>query len=386
MVQKKISKQPTILFPIGSFYPAQSGGPNNTIYWITRSLKNNGLHPIIITTDDGIKPEHNINLNQWKDSYYGNVIYNKTLMHYFPYRAFINSWKHLKEAEVVHLTAIFYPLSWMIAITNTIFFKKKIIWSLRGELDDNALVYSAWKKKPILLFIRLFLKNKVTFHSTCDVETQDIKNNFGNEVSIIQIPNYLELPNLVSVKKEKYLLYLGRIHPIKAIENLIEAINLSQNFKNQEFKLKIAGNYNNPYGKELIALIKKLKLENKVEFVGHIEGNKKQELLAKAYYLVMPSHTENFGNVVVEALAQKTPVIASKGTPWNILETRKAGYWVDNDVQSLVKIIDNVLSQDRKSYDDMSVNALKLAKEEFDIERNIYEWINSYQQIANGTK
>lgn len=375
-----------ILYPIGSFYPSQSGGPNNTIYWITKALKENNVQPTIVSTNDGIESKHNLQLNTWYDKIYGKVIYNKTLIHYLPISTFITTLRQLRKNEIIHLTAIFYPLSWTTAIMNTLFFKKKIVWSPRGELDPQALVYSTWKKKPVLFFVKLFLKNKVTFHSTCDEETQYIKNHFGSDVSIIQIPNYLDLPELLKASKKKYILYLGRIHPKKAIENLIQAIKKSEKFQKENFKLKIVGNHHNKYGEELINLSKQLHLEEKVEFLGHIDGESKERILAEAYCLVMPSHTENFGNVAVEALAQKTPVIASKGTPWKILEDKNAGFWVDNSPESLETSIDKIMSLDLEEYEKLSKSAYDLAISEFDIKNKIVEWINFYQKLTNETK
>ena len=64
-----------------------------------------------------------------------------------------------------------------------------------------------------------------------------------------------------------------------------------------------------------------------MSFIGNVLERRKSSLL-RGKCLVMPSHTENFGIVAVEAMAQGTPVIASKNTPWEIIEKRKAGFWV----------------------------------------------------------
>ena len=49
----------------------------------------------------------------------------------------------------------------------------------------------------------------------------------------------------------------------------------------------------------------------------------------------MPSHTENFGLVAAEALLQNHPVIASKNTPWEVLETEQAGFHIVNTPQAI---------------------------------------------------
>ena len=70
-----------------------------------------------------------------------------------------------------------------------------------------------------------------------------------------------------------------------------------------------------------------------------MEGEEKYKLYANAYFSILVSHSENFGNVVIEALSQGTPVIASKGTPWEQL-AEKAGFWIDNDENSIACCID----------------------------------------------
>ena len=57
----------------------------------------------------------------------------------------------------------------------------------------------------------------------------------------------------------------------------------------------------------------------------------------------MPSHTENFGLVAAEALFQNTPVIASKNTPWEVLETEQAGFHVVNTPQAISKAVITIL-------------------------------------------
>lgn len=350
---------------------------------MTHALTASGHHPIIVTTNDGITSAHDIQLNKWLGTSYGKVFYQSTRIHYLPIRALFRSLCYLNKVDVIHLTAIFYPLSWSIALINIFFHRKPVIWSPRGELDPDALKFSSLKKKPILWLLKTMLLRKTVFHSTSEQESKYIKKQFGNHAKIVEVPNYMELPVLLSTKKEKYLLYIGRIHPKKAIENLLKGCALSNQFKESEFVLKIAGAYNNKYGQYLKQLTHELGLQEKVIFLGHIEGIMKQTLLGKAYFSFMPSHTENFGNVVVEALAQKTPVVASTGTPWNILEERNAGFYRPNDPESLARIIDQILQLSNKTYIKYADNALKLAQQEFSIDNNINTWIKVYTNLAN---
>jgi len=371
-----------ILFPLGSFYPAQSGGPNNTIYWMTEALTQQNIGICVVTTDLDILKSHNVKLNKWVSSNTGKVIYCKTLIHYFPVKFLYESILKLKEVDIVHLTGVFYPPSLIIYLINKMFYKRKVVWSPRGELATEALVYGSWFKPFYLKLIKKILTNDLYFHTTSDEETTLVLNHFKNE-KIIQLPNYLK-PNKKIEPNDKfdYLLFIGRISPKKAIENLIKAIHISLVFKEKNMKLIIAGDNKNNYGDDLRKLCESLNLLNHVEFIGHVEKQTKDSLYANAYVTVMPSHNENFGNVVVESLNQGTPVIASTGTPWQILQKYKAGYWISNSPEKLAENLDDVLTLSKQEYNLMRLNSVKLMSKEFDIKNKVKNWIEFYNIIT----
>lgn len=372
----------TLLYPIGSFFPSQTGGPNNSLYWMTKALIKYGRIKVIVVTSNEGQDKIKIEFNKWLETDYGNVIYNTERIHYLPLKLIFRALKNTLKADAIHLTSIFYPPSWITA-TWAILNNRKVIWSPRGELDPKALVYSPNQKRVVLWFINKMLAKKVTFHVTCHAEELYVKEQFGQGIQVVTLPNFMEVPELMNKKKTNTFLYIGRIHPKKAIENLIKALKNSKEFLGSNFLFKIAGNYNNDYGQELIKLVNELELTEKIQFLGHIDGPQKQELLASAYFSFMPSHTENFGNVVVEALAQKTPVVASTGTPWGILEKRKAGFWINNSVDNLTKIIDKILNLQESDYNSMSDAAYNLALDEFDISKNVDKWVKVYQKILH---
>jgi len=370
-----------ILFPIGAFYPAQSGGPNNTIAWITEALTNNNIDVFIVTTDLDILSNHKIIFNKWISSELGKIIYCKTLVHYLPFKLIYESVCKFKHVDIIHLTGVFYPPSLILYLINKIFFKKKIVWSPRGELAEEALIYSSFIKKIYLFIINFFINDKFFFHTTSKEETFITKERF-NHNRIIQIPNYLKPTKSVKrSSKKSYLLFIGRISPKKAIENLIEALNISKFFKEKEMKLIIAGNYHNKYGDSLKKLCLKLCLDKNIDFIGHVEGKQKDILYANAFFTIMPSHNENFGNVVVESLSQSTPVIASTGTPWEILEVNNAGYWISNEPKVIAEKIDYVLCMTNNKYLSMRANSYKLMNEDFNIKHNIKNWIKFYNTL-----
>lgn len=369
-----------IFFPLEVFYPSQAGGPANTIYWFTKNLIKYGFNISIVATDKGIQDD--VLLDKWLVTDEIKTIYVKTRFLNFPLKQTIISLFHFHKADIVHLSSFFYPAVFITAFAARVL-RKKIAWSARGELDTQALNHSKWRKKPVLWCIKTFIGQYPVFHSTCPEETIYIKNVFGVNSKVVEIPNYIEVPVAVERDAKQYILYIGRIHPKKAIDNLIRAVNISEKFKNSDYVLKIAGKGKPEFESDLQELVAVLKLSNKIEFVGQIEGEEKQQFLADAFWTIMPSHTENFGIVVLESLAQSTPVIASKGSPWQILENEKIGFWTENSPENLAKIIDKILDMSSNEYESYRKKSRKIVERKFDVEENINVWVDFYNNLQH---
>lgn len=370
-----------IFFPLGAFYPSQIGGPCNTLYWHCSSLKNNNVQPSIITTTVGIKDK--ISANEWLELNCGKVFYGTEGITSLKTRRRLSN--EISTADLLHLNSLFSPFSIYSFLYRSLFQQnKKIIWSVRGELNENALKFSSWKKKPLLILYKLLNKN-IVYHSTSPQETEGIQKLFP-ENKIVEMPNLIAPAERLDLAITQNLLYVGRIHPIKSLHKLIQGLALSEVFMKSASKLLIVGKQedrHNSYKEELVSLVNKLNLKDKVIFKGHLEGVEKEEAYASSYALILASETENFGNVVVEALNQGTPVIASKGTPWQILEKYNAGLHVSNDPEILSKAIDYLLLLDQEKYQQMRINSCKLVDENFKVDSQIYKWIDIYKSLLN---
>lgn len=367
-----------IFFPLEVFYPSQAGGPANSIYWLAKGLVKEGLEPIIVASDKGIEAGHP--LNRWIENEAGRVIHVKTRSLTFPVGQTIRSLLNFHRADIVHISSFFYPTAFITAFAARVL-GKKIIWSARGELDTPALEHSKSRKSPVLWTIKKFIGRYPVFHSTCDEETAYIKLAFGDTACIVQIPNFIEIPPVVERNPGKYILFLGRVAWKKGIQNLINAIAMSDAFLRSEYVLKIAGTGAPAYVAELQDLVAKHRLEKKVEFIGQVEGEAKQRLLADAFWTIMPSLTENFGLVVLESLAQNTPVIASKGSPWESLETERLGFWVDNSPEELADVLKRIVEMDETEYADYRSRGRSFVERNFDIRQNIDKWIQTYETL-----
>ncbi|MGS2721768.1 glycosyltransferase family 4 protein [Paraglaciecola aestuariivivens] len=117
-------------------------------------------------------------------------------------------------------------------------------------------------------------------------------------------PEYLNSP---------YLLYVGAIHPRKNVKRLIQAFGLLKKNNKIPHKLMIAGakRWGND---EIDGLIKKLQLDDEVQFLGRVSDELLNKLYKNCSAFVYPSIYEGFGLPVIEAMAQGAPVVTSLGS------------------------------------------------------------------------
>ncbi|QKZ12676.1 glycosyltransferase [Spirosoma sp. KUDC1026] len=361
------------------FYPAQKGGPSNSIYWQSKALTRAGYQVTVVATSQD-QPT-STPLNRWVTLDCGRVIYTRNPHFYLPLRHLWYGWRTIRQVDVVHVNSLFYPSS-LVFVWLAKLVRKRIVWTPHGELSPVALRFSPWRKRVVLSLIRRVCQG-VTFHATSAEEVAQIRQQLGPTVTVRAVTNMMELPEPVgaidvSHKIHPYLLFIGRLHPIKAIDRLIDAVAQSELFWASDYQLIIAGQDINGYRQRLIEQVQQRGLMDRVLFIGEVEGARKEMLYARAQVTILPSHSENFGNVVMESLAQGTPVIASTGTPWQLLETEQVGNWVVNDPETLGKTIDTYLTMPDDQYRAYRNRAHALAHQRFDIMANVAQWQTLY--------
>ena len=93
----------------------------------------------------------------------------------------------------------------------------------------------------------------------------------------------------------------------------------------------------------------------RVSFLGPFYGAEKDNLYHSADLYVLPTHTENFGMTVAEALAHGLPAIVTKGAPWPGLETHDCGWWIDIGVEPLVECLKKAMSSSSEYLSEMGL-------------------------------
>lgn len=227
----------------------------------------------------------------------------------------------------------------------------KLVFSPRGSLSPWALSVSKWKKSIAWwgLGQRLTLKRAACFHATAESEYEDIRR-LGFRQPVAIIPNGIEIPappppGGLRRGDRRTLLFMSRVNPKKGIDTLLNAWGpLAARYP--AWDLAIVGPSDPPgYLEEMQALAARLGLA-RVRFPGPLYGAAKSESLWNADLFVLPTHSENFGLVVGEALAHSRPVITTREAPWAGLETERCGWWIEDSLAALSAALDEAMSLD----------------------------------------
>jgi glycosyltransferase involved in cell wall biosynthesis len=228
--------------------------------------------------------------------------------------------------------------------------------SPRGMLGQEALRFSRFRKLAFWYALQgSALRSATCFHATSEQEYRDVRA-AGLHQPVAIVPNGIDLPPQGAIVKAadgpKTALFLGRIHPKKGIDTLVEVWSrLEDRFP--DWHLKIVGPVaNNDYAKKLQRVINAKGLA-RARLAGPLYGASKSEAYTAADLFILPTLDDNFAMTVAEALAHGTPVISTKGAPWQGLEEQDCGWWIDHGVPALTTTLDRAMSVDRQRLAEM---------------------------------
>jgi len=349
-----------ILFTLKNFPPSNFGGVAAAMYPVIKELCKAPENNVkVLTTSYKIIKGRSPKTNCWTIFDGIPIIYVKSNA---VFRYFFEGLRQIKNSDYIFLNGIFFVPNLLFLLVGVIF-KRKIFLLPHGELLKPALRTKYWKK-CIYLWLMKGFTNNVTLITTSKQESIRTQEVFPYlEVKII--PIFLDLNTPVNLIKLNQFLFVGRIARIKKIENIILACAYSKKFVSKNYKLVIAGPTDKeflPYRRELEKLVISNNLQFNIEFVGEVNSPEKEKLFSQSKSLFVVSDSENFSNVVVESLSQGTPVIASKGTPWDSLINHNAGFWIDNSPRSIAGKMDEIITMEDKVHKEMSINCISLSQ------------------------
>ncbi len=274
--------------------------------------------------------------------------------------------KKTKIVTTIHdISFNFYPQ--FIKLTDLFFLKTLIPRSLKRA--DKIIAVSEFTKNEIIKFYKINPEKIEVAHNATG-------NNFLKNIYAAE-----EL-NLVKKKynlPEKFILYIGAMQPRKNLPFLIEAYAKVKN-KLGGIKLVIAGKKSHNYDKEIDKVVAENNLENDVLFPGYIDETDKIILFNLSHFFVFPSLYEGFGIPILEAMSQKTPVLAS-----DILSLREIGgeavsYFNPRDLASLEDALYNI-SINQNSREELAESGLERCRF-FSWEKTARKMLEVYKKIT----
>ena len=182
------------------------------------------------------------------------------------------------------------------------------------------------------------------------------------------------------LQNSRNFLFLGRLHPKKGCDILLEAF--ARFRSNDSISLILAGPDQVGWESDLRRQVTRLNLTTRVVFTGMLEGSMKQGAFASAEAFVLPSHQENFGISVVEALAVSVPVlISNRVNIWREIEADRAGYVESDDLAGTTRLVQRWIDTAPAEREMNRQNARRCFEQRFEINRAV----DSLLQILNET-
>ena len=321
-----------VLCVIPYYYPAtQYGGPIASVHGLNKSLVKQGIDVSVYTTDMGIEDRVEVG---------GTVVVDGVKVTYFKHAGSIGSiglggWgfspgitmaiKHnIAEYDLVYINVLWsYPAA--IACHYSRIYSKPYVIATRGMLYGYTMGKKAWKKWPYYhLIAKRYMRNASAIHYTTHDEANQCHDRLGLLNKAIVVPNGID-PDEYSNKEfadaeggivsqlagKRVILFLGRVHWIKGLDILAKAFGLIARNRD-DVHLLIAGPDENGYKKKIQKLLDDEEVLGKVTFINMLKGEEKRRIFSISNIFVLPSYSENFGIVVIEAMASGVPVVVSE--------------------------------------------------------------------------
>ncbi|HEX6902210.1 MAG TPA: glycosyltransferase [Thermoanaerobaculia bacterium] len=305
-----------ILHVVPTYLPAwRHGGPILAVHGLCKALAARGHEVTVFTTD--VHGDGSLEVPLEKP-----VAIDGVQVLYFPVRSLRRLYvapglaraarEEMGRFDVVHLHSVFlWPTSAVARIAERA--GVPYVLSPRGMLVPELIrTRGRWRKLAwMLLAERRTIERAAALHATTDLEAEDAARLDLSLPPVAVIPNGIDpepWDGSEAAVPSPFLLYLGRLSWKKGLDRLIQAL-----ARVPGVTLALAGNDEEGITPDLQRLAREHGVEDRTVFLGPVHGPGKAALLHRAAALVLPSTSENFGNVVLEAWAAGRPAVVTPG-------------------------------------------------------------------------
>ena len=389
---QKLRDQIRILFSVLGYKPAwRIGGPIVSVSSLAEALVRRGHEVIVFTTNSNLDEDLDVPCDRPIDVNGVQVWYfqrQELLRRLFPQWAYFaksvgflycpkmaQALEHIvPTVDLVHTHLPFnYPT--LAAARAALRFGKPLFYHQRGVFDPERLKFRSLKKSAYIKLIELpILERATTLFALTQAEVASYRN-LGASTHCRVIPNGIDAGSYsgsgdVEVLRKLgihahniVILFMGRIHPIKGADRLLEAF-IRIHAKVPEAILVMAGPDEFKLENSFCQRADTLGLSGRVIFPGMVSGSLKRDILIRADLFCLPSDAEGFSMAVLEALASSTAVLLSPGCHFKEVEEDGAGRVVDTDPSTLAAGILDMISN-RDELKTMGVKGRELVKRDY---------------------
>lgn len=199
---------------------------------------------------------------------------------------------------------------------------------------------------------------------------------------VLAEPFYEHCPE---ARGKRFLLYLGRIHRKKGCDLLIEAFGkIAQ--KDPDLHLVMAGPDQQGWGKDLAQMATDAGIQNRVHWPGMLSGDAKWGAFFSCEAFVLPSHQENFGIAVAEALSCGKPVLLSDQV--NIapdIASDGAGLMEADSADGTLRLLQRWIATSAEERSQMSERAIECFRRRYDMGQTAKTILNLFDQARRET-
>jgi glycosyltransferase involved in cell wall biosynthesis len=315
------------------------GGPPRSIHGLTLALRRQGVDVDVFTTDANGSGRLPADVTKGGD--FEGV----------PVKYFRRDWpsqpigsrplaRALRRAvplcDVVHIHGLWNRVVWAAAREARRAGVPYVV-SPRGMLERPALAHHRWLKRVGWTVVeRQTVRHSALLHATSERELETLRQ-IAPASRVALVPNGVDAGSNDGVPEESrrdlglcgsgpIVLFLGRLHPIKRVDLLIDAFALARG-RRPDARLVIAGP--DETGLRPILESRGGEAMDATIWLGEVDRRRTRALLAAASALVVCSDSESFGMSVVEAMDAGVPVVVTRTCPWSEVEQHGAGFWVE---------------------------------------------------------
>lgn len=295
--------------------------------------------------------------------------------------------------DIFHINGLFDHFS----VLAPLVLSKPYVLSVRGSLMREAFNLGCVRRVKKNAYMHLvgnrIVEKAMAIHVMCEEELQNFVYFFPKLCGKVRIvPNGIDLKDFdisestrdlgdrfPQLKGKPYVLFMGRLHPIKGLDVLIKAFKMLS--ARNDLLLVLAGPDTDGYAGEVRRQVSVARLDEKVVFTGMLSGTEKIGAIKRAKAFVLSSYSENFGMAVVEAMACGTPVVVSdKVGIYREIRANKAGVVSGVHPNEIARALSYVLDRDDLSHE-ISANAKRLVSHSYDIDIVANAMLRLYKDV-----